>query len=65
MRYLLYGACALALVATPVMAVTAKEKMKTCEFGAKEQKLAGKARSTFIKKCMANEPRRSAAPGKK
>jgi hypothetical protein len=29
--------------------------MKTCEFGAADQKLAGAARKTFISKCMASE----------
>jgi hypothetical protein len=39
----------------PAFAITAKEKMKTCEFGAEDQKLTGAARKTFISKCMANE----------
>lgn len=37
-------------------AVTAKEKMETCKFGAADQKLTGKQEQDFIKKCMANEP---------
>jgi uncharacterized membrane protein len=36
-------------------ALTAKAKMETCKFGADDQKLIGKARNTFIKKCMANK----------
>ena len=42
------------LPATQSFAVTAKEKMATCKFGADDQKLQGKARSAFIKRCMAN-----------
>jgi len=43
------------LFATPVFALSASEKMKTCKFGADDQKLTGKARADFMKKCMANE----------
>ena len=39
----------------PVLALTAKQKMETCKFGADDQKLKGKARKSFISKCMANE----------
>jgi hypothetical protein len=45
---------ALALAA-PAHAVTSKEKMETCKFGADDQKLAGAARKSFMSKCMANE----------
>jgi hypothetical protein len=45
----------------PAFSVTKQEKMKTCEFGADDQKLTGAARKTFITKCMANED----APAKK
>jgi hypothetical protein len=31
--------------------------MKTCEFGAEDQKLTGPARKAFMSKCMANEDR--------
>jgi len=50
---------AVMLPATQCFAITAKEKMATCKFGADDQKLQGKARNTFMKKCMANkdEPR--------
>jgi hypothetical protein len=39
----------------PAFAVTAKDKMATCKFGADDQKLTGKARADFMKKCMANK----------
>jgi hypothetical protein len=44
-----------ALPSSPSFAVSAKEKMATCKFGADDQKLAGKARSAFMAKCMANK----------
>ena len=43
-----------ALPSAPSFAVSAKEKMATCKFGADDQKLKGPARNTFITKCMAN-----------
>jgi psiF repeat len=51
-----------ALPSAPSFAVTAKEKMATCKFGADDQKLAGAARTKFMKNCMANknDPRGSA-----
>ena len=42
------------LPSTPSLAVTAKEKMATCKFGADDQKLQGAARAKFLKNCMAN-----------
>jgi hypothetical protein len=39
----------------PSFAVTAKEKMATCQFGADDQKLQGAARKSFMTKCMANK----------
>jgi psiF repeat len=42
----------LLLVANPALALTAKEKMETCKFGADDQKLDGAKRNAFIKKCM-------------
>jgi hypothetical protein len=42
------------ILSTPGYAITAKEKMATCTFGADDQKLAGKARSSFLSRCMAN-----------
>ena len=58
------GALAVMLQASPSFAVTAKDKMATCKFGADEQKLQGGARATFMKKCMSNkdDPRGPAAP---
>ncbi len=38
----------------PSFAVSAKDKMATCKFGADDQKLAGAARNSFMKKCMSN-----------
>jgi hypothetical protein len=52
------------LLAGPALAVTAKEKKATCEFGADDQKLDGAARKSFMAKCMANEGR-SAKPATK
>jgi hypothetical protein len=49
------GLIAAVLCATPVFALTKEEKMKTCKFGADDQKLTGKPRADFIKKCMADE----------
>jgi len=63
-----YAGFAVALAAllpnAPCLALTAKDKMATCKFGADDQKLQGKARSAFIKKCMSNkdEPRGPATP---
>lgn len=41
------------LLASPALAVTAKEKMETCKVGAEAQNLAGAEATAFIKKCMA------------
>ena len=53
-----FGCAALAAsaFAQPTSTVSAKDKMETCKFGAKDQNLSGKAEQDFIKKCMANEP---------
>jgi hypothetical protein len=51
----LVGVFAALAFAAPAQAVTSKEKMETCTFGANDQKLAGAARKTFMSKCMANE----------
>ncbi len=48
------GLAAVVFAGTPALAVTAKEKMATCKFGADDQKLAGAARKSFLTKCMAN-----------
>lgn len=54
-RIAVAGAVALTLSIAPAAALTAKQKMETCKFGADDQKLKGKARTSFISKCMANE----------
>lgn len=62
----LLSAFALAtLPAGPAFAVTAKQKMATCKFGADSEKLAGPKRAEFLKRCMSNEndPRGPAVPG--
>jgi len=48
----------------PCFAVSAQQKMATCKFGADDQKLEGKARGTFMKKCMSNkdDPRGPPSP---
>jgi psiF repeat len=54
------------LLAGPAAAVTAKQKMETCKFGADDQKLTGAKRQAFISRCMANrnDPRGSTATPK-
>jgi hypothetical protein len=59
------AALIVALPSSSALAVTAKEKAATCKFGADSQKLAGKARTAFMTKCMSNknDPRgRATAP---
>ncbi len=57
---------ALALLpSAPASALTAKQKMDTCKFGADDQKLKGKAQQDFIKKCMANADAPAAKSKKK
>lgn len=46
----------LLLLATPASALTTKQKMETCKFGAQSQKLTGAKRNAFIKHCMAKAP---------
>lgn len=54
-RYAFIAAALIALLpSTPAFAVTAKEKMVTCKFGADDQKLQGPARAKFLKNCMSN-----------
>jgi hypothetical protein len=57
------AALIVALPSSAAFAVTAKQKAAICKFGADDQKLAGKARSAFIAKCMSNknDPRGGAA----
>jgi len=54
-----------ALPSAPSFAVTAKEKLATCKFGADDQKMVGAARAKFMKNCMANknDPRGGAGAG--
>jgi hypothetical protein len=56
LRYLGLLALPLLLLATPASALTAKQKMETCKFGATAEKLTGAKRAAFIKKCMAKGP---------
>jgi hypothetical protein len=69
LRALALGLFAAFAFNAPAGAVTAKEKMETCKFGAQDQKLTGKEEKAFIKKCMAagdgapaKTRKRSAAP---
>ena len=64
LRYAVIAAVLTAIPGAPCFALTAKDKMETCKFGADDQKLQGPARKAFLNKCMANkdEPRGSAAP---
>jgi hypothetical protein len=63
--FALAGILPLLLAATPASAITTKQKMETCKFGADNQKLAGAKRSQFLKNCMANrnDKRGAAAAG--
>jgi hypothetical protein len=55
---------AIAVPGAPAFAVSAKDKMATCKFGADDQKLKGKARDAFMKKCMSNhDDPRGTTPG--
>jgi psiF repeat len=64
-----YAFIAAVLIATlpsaPSFAVSPKDKMATCKFGADDQKLQGAARTGFMKKCMSNkdDPRGPGAGG--
>jgi len=42
------------LFASPASALTYKQKLETCTFGANDQKLTGAKRKSFIARCMAN-----------
>ncbi len=53
---------AVMLPCSPSFALTSKEKMATCKFGADHQALKGKARDAFIKKCMLNKDDPRGAP---
>lgn len=63
LRYASIAALLIAMLpSAPCFALTAKEKMVTCKFGADDQKLQGAARAKFLKNCMANrnDPRGTA-----
>jgi psiF repeat len=54
-RYVFLAAMLLAMLpSAPSFAVSEKDKMATCKFGADDQKLQGAPRAAFMKKCMAN-----------
>jgi hypothetical protein len=54
-RYAFITAMLIAMLpSAPSFAISQKEKMVTCQFGADDQKLLGAARASFLKKCMAN-----------
>jgi hypothetical protein len=56
LRYLIATAMfAVMLAGAPAFAVTSKDKMATCKFGADDQKLEGPARKAFMKNCMSNK----------
>lgn len=52
----------LALAGSPASAITPKEKMDICNFGADDQKLSGSARKSFLSKCMAKGEEPGAKP---
>jgi len=55
LRYAFIAALLTAMLpSASCFALTAKEKMVTCKFGADDQKLQGAARAKFLKNCMAN-----------
>jgi hypothetical protein len=58
------GLAGMVLAHAPAFALTAKQKMETCKFGADDQKLTGAARKKFMSNCMANRdsPRGKPAP---
>jgi len=64
-RYAFIAAVLIAMLpSAPSFAVSQKDKMATCKFGADDQKLLGAARASFLKKCMANrDDPRGPAPG--
>ncbi|MGD0027122.1 MAG: hypothetical protein ABSC37_21285 [Xanthobacteraceae bacterium] len=66
-RYVFVAGILLAVMlpSGPSFAITAKDKMATCKFGADDQKLQGPARAAFLKKCMSNknDSRGAATPG--
>jgi psiF repeat-containing protein len=68
MRFVATAGVATTLLFAPsAFALTAKEKMETCKFGADDQKLQGAARKSFMTKCMSNKdsPRGKPMPAPK
>lgn len=55
LRSILMIGTTLMLALAPAYALTKKQKMDTCTFGANDQKLTGNARKAFIAKCMSNK----------
>jgi hypothetical protein len=53
LRYLSFIGVPLLLLSTQASAVTAKQKMETCKFGAQSEHLTGAKQKAFIKRCMA------------
>jgi hypothetical protein len=53
---------AVMLPCAPSYALSSKDKMTTCKFGAENQQLQGKARAAFMKKCMSNKDEPRGAP---
>jgi hypothetical protein len=51
----LIGVLVVVFAGAPASAITSRQKMETCKFGADDQKLEGAARKAFLSKCMANE----------
>jgi hypothetical protein len=54
---------AVALPYAPCYAVSSKDKMATCKFGADDQHLQGKERAAFMKKCMSSKDEPRGPPG--
>lgn len=66
LRYAVIAATLIAVLpSAPAFAISEKDKMATCKFGADDQKLQGAARTKFMKNCMANrdDPRGPGAGG--
>lgn len=53
-RLAILGLLPALLLSAPASAATKAEKMETCKFGADHDKLTGKPRDAFIKKCMSS-----------
>lgn len=70
LRALTTGLITALLLTAPAYAISSKDKMETCKFGADDQKLSGKEHKAFMQKCMAkgdapaakHKKKKSAAP---